>query len=86
MQQTSLDAFDQLKQEGSLSKRQEEVYIAITELHGATNTEISTYLQIPINTVTPRTNELVKLGLVKAIADRLCRVTGRRALVWGVDE
>lgn len=49
---------------------------------GMTNAEIARALEWTINRVTPRTNELVKLGAVVDAGTRSCRVTGRTAHVW----
>ncbi len=46
----------------NLGNRQNEVLWAIRELGECTNTEISRELGKAINTITPHTNELVKLG------------------------
>jgi hypothetical protein len=47
-----------------------------------TNTEIAAALARPINEITPRTNELRKLGLVIDAGRRICGVTGNRAHIW----
>lgn len=68
---------------GTLSGRQNQVLAAI-EIYGPmTNMELSEKLDWSINTVTPRTNELVKKGLLCEYERRRCSVTGRMAIVWG---
>ena len=67
-QQTSLDAFESIKPE--LGKRQVQVLNAIRYHHMATNKQLSDFLGIPINQITPRTNELVKNNLVKDSGQR----------------
>ena len=62
MQSTSLEAYKQI--EKSISGRQKLVYQAIDFLGRANNREIAQHLDIPINEVTPRVNELRTLGLV----------------------
>lgn len=47
-----------------------------------TNTEASTVIGLPINQITPRTNELVKLGRLKDAGRKKCSITGRTAIVW----
>ena len=41
-------------------------------------------LGLPINQITPRTNELVKMGLVVEDKKRSCDVSGRKAIAWMV--
>ena len=79
MQRTSLEAYTEVKK--TLGRRQIEVLNAF--LGGnATNAELADYLNRPINTITPRTNELVKKGLVKEHSKRWCAVTGHKAIAW----
>lgn len=86
IQETSKTAYIEIKPE--LGQRQEEVLNLIKDytLKGKnlTNTEIGKILERPINAITPRTNELVKLGLVKESEKRRCNVTGRTAIAWSV--
>ena len=70
MQQTSLIAFQNLK----IGPKQQIVYNAFKNYGSCTNLEISTWSNIPINQVTPRTNELVKLGLIKESHKRRCSI------------
>lgn len=66
-----------------LSARQAQV-VSVIELFGPmTNSELAQKLDWPINTVTPRTNELVKKGILAEYERRHCSVTGRMAIVWG---
>jgi predicted transcriptional regulator len=80
MQQTSLLAYQEIKQE--LGSRQKLVYAAITELRSATNQEISKFLDLPINCITPRVLELRKQGLV--IEDKIVCNGFRSAISWRV--
>ncbi len=41
-------------------------------------------MSIPINSVTPRTNELVKMGLLIEDCKRECSISGRKAISWKV--
>lgn len=68
----------------NLGERQKAIYNALNGYQGLTNTELASLINWPINTVTPRVNELVKLGLVEEVEKRKCRATGRRAIAWGV--
>lgn len=77
---TSINAFREVKTE--LGARQHAVYNAIKTLVCPTNTEIAGYLTLPINQVTPRTNELVKKGYVIEYEKRKCSVTGKTVWSW----
>jgi hypothetical protein len=79
IQQTTLEAWDFIQ--ARLSKSQAVVYAAIKELGGATNLEISNYLHLPINCVTPRVQELRKLGEVQE-GEVIVQETGRSAIRW----
>lgn len=81
IQQTSLFAYrNEVKP--TLGARQKIIYEEIQKHEDVTNGEISASLHIPINTVTPRVNELRKLGMVVLAKTRKCRVTGRTCLSW----
>lgn len=82
MRSTSLDAYQEIKPE--LGARQQVVLDGIKKLGCPTNLELSKYLYIPINQITPRTNELVKKGLVIECEKRQCSVSGRIAISWRV--
>ena len=82
VQETSLDAFRELKK-GKLSARRQEVLNGFGQLKTATNLEVSDLIKIPINSVTPRTNELVKLGVLLKMGLRKCSISGNTAIVWG---
>lgn len=81
-QQTSLEAFKEIKKE--LGQRQQEVYDGFLGNGSCTNLEVSKLMGIPINCITPRTNELVKLGYVIKDCKRHCDVSGRLSISWKV--
>jgi predicted transcriptional regulator len=81
IQPTSLNAFyTEIKPH--LGDRQKVVLEEIKKGGNMTNSEIKEALGVEINTVTPRVNELVKLGLVMEGGKRTCRVTGRTVIAW----
>ena len=80
MLETSLDAYKGIKAE--LGKRQTVVLDVIKHLKNPTNVEISRYLGLPINTITPRTNELRKKGLVCDAGKKECSITGKIVYAW----
>ena len=82
VKQTSIEAYSRIKKE--LGKRQQEVYDGFLGNGTCTNLELSRLLGIPINQITPRTNELVKLGLVTDVEKRECGISGKKAIAWRV--
>lgn len=83
IQSTSLAAY-QAEVKPTLGERQAQVLEYLRHWPSLTNTEISKGLAIPINAITPRTNELVKRGLVEEAGKRPCQITGRTAIAWRV--
>lgn len=81
---TSLDAFTEIKP--TLGKRQQKVYNAIKQLGSPSNLEIANYLQLPINQVTPRTNELVKMNKVEFAEKRQCKISKMKVMTWKITE
>lgn len=78
--QTSLDAFNSY--ECKIKPSQSMVYEELKVLQSATNLEVARALMWDINLVTPRMNELVKLGLVVQDCTRSCTISGRKAIAW----
>ena len=81
-QQTSLEAYYDIQK--SLGDRQKRIYELIRSLGNPTNKEISSFSGIEINSVTPRTNELVKKGLVRECSKRFCKISGKTAITWRI--
>lgn len=83
MQQTSLFSY---KNEilPILGERQKVIYEALQTRKNFTNTELAHQLNFPINTVTPRVNELRKMSLVRLAETRKCEITGRMCCAWEV--
>lgn len=80
IQQTSLFAFKEVQPKLPRSRRK--VYDQIALQADATNNELSHQLNIPINQITPRTNELRKAGLVMFARTRACKMTGKPCMAW----
>lgn len=84
IQQTSINAYKEIKKT-NLNQRQQEVYQVLKEsFFGLTNKLIAWHLDKPINEITPRTNELVKMGLVKASYKAIDRLSKKEAIFWEV--
>ena len=79
-QDTSLEAWEDIRK--NLRTRQQQVLSAFEKYGVCTNLEISHLTGIPINQVTPRTNELVKKNLIYEGKKRKCNVSGRKAITW----
>lgn len=69
----------------SLPDRRKRVYEALLELKTACNLDVAEFLDLPINRITPRMNELVKLGVVTEDHRGLCGRTGKRVIYWKVN-
>jgi hypothetical protein len=80
IENTSLWAYAQATQ--NLGAKQKQVLDTLRYFPDATNAEIAARMGIPINTVTPRTGELRKMGLVLEAGVRRCKITGNRAHAW----
>lgn len=69
-----------------LPDKRRQVFEAIKILKVACNVDISRHLGIPINRVTPRTNELVKLEVVEESHRAIYPETGKRVIYWRAKE
>lgn len=78
--ETSFPAYEEVLSENLGKKQQAVMDVIVDSRIGLTNKEIAEKLGWPINTVTPRTNELVKMGWVEADGKR--QINGRMAIVW----
>jgi predicted HTH transcriptional regulator len=78
MRQTSIDAYRKLTHK---TTKREVVYSAIKK-NPVTNKQLAKKLKKPINEITPRVNELVKMGLVSSIGTIKDPETNRRATLW----
>jgi len=79
---TSIEAYQNIKSQ--LGSRQRVVLDVIRYLETPTNVEISRYLGLPINTITPRTNELRKKGLICDAGKKKCSITDKIVYAWRI--
>lgn len=86
VQTTSLFALDEIRRSSrpTLGERQRAVLDELRKQANMTNSEIAASLHVPINTITPRTHELVKMKKVVEACRRECRVTGRTCIAWKI--
>ena len=86
VRQTSIDAYNQIKKDGSLTKLKLQVYHCIMRNDNFTAAELHNsfyYLQVKqISTVRARITELNQLGCIESLNVRKCRITGRQAHTW----
>jgi hypothetical protein len=83
--QTSLPAYESIKP--NLGHKQLKVLEAIVNItegirRGCNDREIAKYMNLPINTITPRRNELVALGRIYECGKFRDDVTGRKTCYW----
>lgn len=86
---TSQEAYWHLRDSGQLSKRRFEVYSQVFHFGPGTSAEILHYKlqdkpQSTLNQSRARFTELRDMGLLKEQGDKVCSITGRRAIVWDV--
>ncbi len=80
---TSVQAYHSIS---DLSKRQMNVFYAIDELKKACNMDIAEHLELPINSITPRTNELVQADMVEESHRDVNPKTGKRVIYWRIKQ
>ena len=85
MQQTSLLAYQQLNQ--LLRNHTYQGILKILESEPRTDREIAACLgYADPNKVRPRRNELVKMTLVSCGKKRICKISGKQALTWQINQ
>lgn len=86
--QTSIDAYNQIKEEGMLGALQFRVYDALYQYGPATQQEIwdRCFKETQARNIMPRFAELQKMGVVASKERRACTITGRNCMVWDVTD
>ena len=82
--QTSIDCFNQIKQEGLLSKRRLEVYEALLSSAPCTSSEAIRNAKTTFGVfgVSSRFTELRDLGVIYEKGEKECSITGRNVIEW----
>jgi hypothetical protein len=80
IQYTSLAAWEIAL--AKVGRSQKAVLDMLRTMDDATNAELGYRMGWPINRVTPRVNELRKIGLVLDIGRRTCKITANAAHAW----
>ena len=86
IRQTSIDCYNQIKQEGLLSKRRLEIYEAILKNAPCTTNEALKDVHSGSHGVGSRTTELRDAGVIYEKDVRPCRVTGRNVIEWDLTD
>ena len=84
--QTSIDCYNQIKQEGLLSTRRLEVYEAIFKNAPCTTNEALKDVHSGSHGVGSRTSELRDAGVLYEKDVRSCKVTGRNVIEWDLTD
>lgn len=84
---TSLEAYEEIKANGLLSKARWRIYRVLCEQGPMTASELFNYLEtregVKVNWNTrTRFTELRDLGVIAELEERKCRITGQRVIVW----
>ena len=87
IEKTSIEAFHDLRCEGTLGAMQAGA-LQLIRLHpGRTARELASIGRHPDpNVLRPRIVELARLGYIAANGTKRCTVTGRRAIAWRIRE
>ena len=86
--ETSIDCFNQIKEEGLLSKRRLEVYEALLSTAPCTSSEAIRNAKTTFGVfgVSSRFTELRDLGVIYEKCVRPCRITGRNVIEWDLTD
>ena len=84
--QTSIECYNQIKRDGSLSKMRFEVYSALLSMgKPSTTREVYETMNVLKQEAT-RFTELRKLGVIYEVQNRKCTITGRTSIEWDLTD
>lgn len=88
IRQTSIDCYNQIKQEGLLSKRRLEVYEALLSAAPCTSSEAIRNAKTTFGVfgVSSRFTELRDLGVIYEKGEKKCSITGRNVIEWDLTD
>jgi hypothetical protein len=80
VRETSIAAYHELRDDGKLTAKQQQIIDHLHRHPGAvfSRLEISRAIDMPINCVAGRVNELLEKGVIEEADQRPCRISGRR--------
>ena len=87
--QTSIDCYNQIKQEGLLSTMRFKVYEAILKNAPCTSAEVLSTMLSKNSAITSsraRFTELRELGVIYEVQNRKCNITGRTSIEWDLTD
>ena len=85
IRQTSIDCFNQIKEEGLLSKRRLQVYESIYNSAPCTASEVFKDKNLKTNQ-SGRFTELRDLGVIYEKGERVCSITGMNVIEWDLTD
>ena len=83
--QTSIDCYNEIKEEGLLSKRRLQVYESIYNSAPCTASEVFKDKNLKTNQ-SGRFTELRDLGVIYEKGERICSITGRNVIEWDLTD
>lgn len=85
MRDTSLEAYNTIKENGTLSERRMEVYEYLFHNGPLSQMELCYGLRGKLDrALTPRFSELEHMGCITIVDKRLCKITGNNSTIWDV--
>ena len=86
VRQTSIDCYNQIKEEGLLSNMRFKVYSSLLAMgKPSTTREVYETMNV-IKQEATRFTELRKLGVIYEVQNRKCSITGRTSIEWDVTD
>ena len=89
IRQTSIDCYNEIKQEGLLSTMRFKVYEAILKNSPCTSAEVLSTMLSKNSAITSsraRFTELRELGVIYEVQNRKCNITGRTSIEWDLTD
>lgn len=91
IRETSIEAFNKIRDEGLLSNRRMQVYTVLFENGPLTGNEVFELLKNEYNiqfknapSIVSRLGELRNMGVVKEVGKKLCSISGMTVILWDV--
>jgi len=84
--QTSIDCYNQIKNQGLLTKRRFEIYEAIFKNAPCTTNEALKDVYSASHGVGSRTTELREQGVIYEKGEKKCSITGRNVIEWDLTD
>ena len=90
VRETSIEAYNEIKENGLLSKKRFQVYDILFRLGPMTGAQVSNVIKkgntknAYSETVRNRLTELRNSGVVREVGEVICPITGRRVIQWDV--